>query len=79
MQIQKNQNLYLTSMIVMLAEDRLISMVLELVGRVTPGITQEFFHVTETPTTTTNRFKIYLSGGGTIYYDGYIHYGFKRT
>ena len=43
-----------------------------------PGITQEFF-VTETATTTTNRFKIYLSGGGTIYYDGYIHYGFKRT
>lgn len=45
----------------------------------TPGITQEFFHVTELATTTTNRFKIYLSGGGTIYYTGYAHYGFKRT
>ena len=44
-----------------------------------PGITQEFFLVKELATTTTNRFKIYLSGGGTIYYDGYIHYGFKRT
>ena len=45
----------------------------------TPGITQEFFHVTELATTTTNRFKIYLSGGGTIYYDGYVHYGIKRS
>lgn len=45
----------------------------------TPGVTNEKFHVLELATTTTNRFKIYLSGGGTIYYDGYVHYGIKRT
>jgi len=45
----------------------------------TPGITNEKIVVTELATTTTNRFKIYLSGGGTIYYDGYVHYGIKRA
>ena len=45
----------------------------------TPGITNEKIVVTELATTTTNRFKIYLSGGGTIYYDGYVHYGIKRS
>ena len=38
-------------------------------------------HVMETATTTTNQFKLYSSAGGgsTITYDGYVHYGFKRS
>ena len=45
----------------------------------TPGITNEKIVVTELATTTTNRFKIYSSGGSTMYYDGYVHYGIKRS